>query len=624
MNDSSPFSLEQFETLVRDRQYDEAIDLLEQFRRTTFDRPFPDLSTLIERPFGQPWLKADRLRERFLIRIAATLTSLLSDEQFVLTDERMAVLLNMRSFIWSIFSAAPLRSADHVLHKFVHRSGDGSSSGTLSPEAVRRLSILCTPESRLNLDYRALWQEDPLAAVNLCIAPAAALLPGSMAAYEQRDHLLAWLTDKLGDVDDISKLNINEVAGLYMHCSYAGTPDQHAVKRAINNLARRKLSESGLTDLDTSHPSDRLASGKRPVMMVLAERFVSGHSIMRTHSRTIAAAREKFDTVLLSVSDYVDDFGKSMCDRVVDIGSLTAPSEAIQRIREFAQAERPEVLYMPSVGMSPLTIFLSNVRVAPLQIAALGHPATTHSDKIDFISAEADYVGDPACFSEKLMLLPKDGQPYRPSQLLEPIVPRPPKARPQVDIAVAASLMKLNPRFLSACGTILERIGIDGRIHFLSNGGTIFDLVHLEKVVSQYVPSGRFRIHGHRPYSEYIRALNDMDMFLSPFPFGNTNGIVDAFTVGLPGVCKTGPEVFEHIDGAMFMRAGMPGWLVADTVEEYIDAAVRLATHHEERVSLRKFMIEANIVDRFFQGRPEVFGEMVLELVREQQAAATQ
>ncbi|MEZ2352797.1 hypothetical protein [Caballeronia sp. RCC_10] len=49
-----------------------------------------------------------------------------------------------------------------------------------------------------------------------------------------------------------------------------------------------------------------------------------------------------------------------------------------------------------------------------------------------------------------------------------------------------------------------------------------------------------------------------MDIFPNPFPFGNTNGIVDAFTAGLPGVCKTGREVFERIDGAMFMRAYMP------------------------------------------------------------------
>jgi HMW1 domain 2/HMW1C N-terminal len=624
MNESSPFSLEHFETLVRNRRYDEALSSLEQFRQALGRHPFPDLSILMERPFGQPWLAADQLRERFLIRIAAALTSVLSDEQLVLTDERMQELLKMRSFIWSIFSAAPLRSADHVLRKFLHGPSDGTGSGALSSDVVRRLSILCTPESRLDLDYRALWEQDPLTAVSLCIAPAGAMLPGSIAAYEQRDRLLAWLSETLGQIDDMSKLNINELAGLYMHCSYAGTPDRHTVKRAINTLTRKTLARWGWTDLETSRSSERLTSGKRPVMMVLAERFTMGHSIMRTHSRTISAAREKFETVLLSFSDYVDEFGRSLCDRFVDIGDLADTFGSLRRIREVAQAESPEVLYMPSVGMSLLTVFLSNVRVAPLQIAAVGHPATTHSDKIDFISVEDSYVGDPACFSEKLMRLPMDGQPYRPSQRLEPIIPRIPKVRPQVDIAVAASLMKLNPRFLSACGTILERIGIAGRMHFLSSGGTIFDLMSLGNMVGRYLPRGRFQIHAVAPYPEYINKLNDMDMFLSPFPFGNTNGIVDAFTVGLPGVCKTGPEVFEHIDGAMYMRAGMPGWLVADTVEEYIEAAVRLATHHEERVSLRKFMIESNIVDRFFQGRPEVFGEMVLDLLREQQATATQ
>ncbi len=93
---------------------------------------------------------------------------------------------------------------------------------------------------------------------------------------------------------------------------------------------------------------------------------------------------------------------------------------------------------------------------------------------------------------------------------------------------------------------------------------------------------------------------------------------MDAFTVGLPGICKTGHEVFERIDGAMFMRAYMPGWMVAETAEEYVEAAVRLANNHEERESLRRYVLEKNVVQRFFEGRPEVFGEMVLDLVEQQ------
>jgi hypothetical protein len=46
-------------------------------------------------------------------------------------------------------------------------------------------------------------------------------------------------------------------------------------------------------------------------------------------------------------------------------------------------------------------------------------------------------------------------------------------------------------------------------------------------------------------------------------------------------------ELFERIDGAMFMRAYMQDWLVADTAEEYVDAAVRLANNHEKREALR-------------------------------------
>jgi predicted O-linked N-acetylglucosamine transferase (SPINDLY family) len=89
-----------------------------------------------------------------------------------------------------------------------------------------------------------------------------------------------------------------------------------------------------------------------------------------------------------------------------------------------------------------LTLFMSNLRIAPLQIAALGRPATTHSDKIDYISVEEDYIGDPACFSERLLKLPKDGQPYRPSHALPGVVPHVPERRETIQIVVTASAMK--------------------------------------------------------------------------------------------------------------------------------------------------------------------------------------
>ena len=60
-----------------------------------------------------------------------------------------------------------------------------------------------------------------------------------------------------------------------------------------------------------------------------------------------------------------------------------------------------------------------------------------------------------------------------------------------------------------------------------------------------------------------MAVINNSDLFLNPFPYGNMNGIADMASVGLAGVCRTGPQVHEHIDGGLFRRMGLPEWLIA-------------------------------------------------------------
>ncbi|WP_321796192.1 glycosyl transferase family 1 [Caballeronia sp. J97] len=559
--------------------------------------------------------------EDFVGRASATLATWLSDARLELTDSRMQQLLALRPLIWRIFAATPSGNVDYATSKFLPSASEFESPALPHADAAKRLCLLFNPESRLALDIRTLWKLDLHAAANLCIGIAGELFPGSASAHARRAEWLEWLSVHIEEIGDLSRVEVSGLWALYMHCTYAGTARRHAVKRGINALVRAKLDQFGFTDL-VPDAGKRHAQGERPRMLVVAESFIAGHSIVRTHSRTLSAARKHFELVALCPPDSIDDEGRSLFDRTYDLPSIGDIPGCVRYISDFAAQERPDVLYMPSVGMSALTLFLSNLRVAPLQIAGLGHPATTHAERIDYVSVEEDFVGDPSCFSEKLLCLPKDGQPYQPSARLSAITPRIPSARPCTHVAIAASMMKLNPGFLEACSTIAERLGGAVHLHFLTSGSSILTLMHLSRILDQTLRAGTYTVHGFEPYPEYMNSLNGMDMFLSPFPFGNTNGIVDAFTVGLPGVCKTGAEVFERIDGALFARAWLPGWLVADTVEEYVEAAVRLAKNRNERESLRSSMLERNIVQRLFGGRPEVFGEMVLELVNERHSGS--
>ncbi len=259
-------------------------------------------------------------------------------------------------------------------------------------------------------------------------------------------------------------------------------------------------------------------------------------------------------------------------------------------------------------------MFISNLRIAPVQIAALGHPATTHSQKIDFISVEEDFVGSESCFSEKLLKLPAHGQPYRPSASLKDIeIAQTPADMNPLRVAVAATTMKLNPRFLNACAQIQAKASTPFEFHFLVGQAQGLVYPQVKSLVHRYLPTAV--VHPHTPYSKYMNTMGGCSLFLSPFPFGNTNGIVDAITLGLPGVNLSGPEVFEHIDHGLFNRLGLPAWLTTFSVEDYVSAAVRLIDNAAERNALRQELLASKAVEKLFEGDASCFGKMARELI---------
>ena len=133
---------------------------------------------------------------------------------------------------------------------------------------------------------------------------------------------------------------------------------------------------------------------------------------------------------------------------------------------------------------------------------------------------------------------------------------------------------------------------------FLGGAGARLD-PNVKRVVRMFL-GDYATVYPHQEYKSYMQTIANCDLFINPFPFGNTNGIIDCITAGLVGICKTGPEVHEHIDEALFGRLGMPDWMVTKTIDDYVEAAVRLITSHEERYSLRQLMSGPSKVELFF------------------------
>lgn len=599
------FILEDFELLVRNRSYEPAArELLGLL--IAIDGTYGSINNIVGAR-NIPRLSGLISDQHQLFRLTSAISTLFLDPNFYISRQGFMEMIVFQRWLAVLFASSPFKNADHILRS-IKISAD-TDLFEVSTENLYKFGILFFPLSEITLNLDGVWEIDPEFTASLCLALLSPRFLGEETAHAKREVILPWLTKKLPEIESLDRLPSGILHDVYMHCSYADLPEKHDIKKSINILLQRKIKEWAIGPV-TYVPNLKPI---KPTLLVVVEWFTSAHSIYRTHSKSIEGAREYFNVIGMGYEAQVDDITRDVFDEFIPIKGDNL-QENILCVREVADVNNVDVLYMPSIGMFQLTMYLANLRLAPLQAVALGHPATTHSVNIDLVVVEEDYVGDPACFSETLMLLPSDGMPYRPSSdaMTLPDASPPPFDVSQVHVIVAATPMKLNPAFLNACKAIKEGAKSKILFHFLGGSahGMIFE--QLSQFVRLYLGDA-VKIYPHQTYHDYMSVIRSSDLFINPFPFGNTNGIIDCITAGLVGVCKTGREVNEHIDEGLFKRLNLPENLIAKTVEDYIIESIRLIDEREYRNELRIDFSGPIAVQTLFNGRNNLMGLMFLD-----------
>jgi HMW1 domain 2/Tetratricopeptide repeat len=457
------------------------------------------------------------------------------------------------------------------------------------------------------IDFDDVWRANPRAAVTAFLRYAGSPYIFRPRAFELRERLLEWLPERLPDVQ-LSTLTLSRLADVYMHCSYAITPRKHAIKAALMTAMRRALLEAGCSEVEAGAPKH---VERRPTIVVVAENLRPGHSVHRTHSRAIASLRERFHVIGLVNPSPKGTPIEALFDECWDMDG----SDVFALARELANrilARKPVLAFYLGVGMTPLVVALASLRLAPLQCVSFGHTATTMSGAIDWFVLPEDFVGSDAAFSERVMALPKEAMPMTP-RAFTALRGEARRSDGTIRIALAGSTMKLNPKLFDAIADIVGRARTPTEIHFFPLGAVGLAHAELERVVAERIRGAR--VSPELPHDAYMDRLGQCDLFLSPFPYGNMNSILDCFQLGLPGVCLDGPEPHSHADGAFFARIGLPQELVAQTVEDYVAAAVRLIDDAAWRVRCSAIVADADLDAAFLAGDAGLFCSAIAALV---------
>lgn len=567
----------QFEKLVNARNYQDAVGLLRDILNTL------EVATA---SFGASVVDLSPLAEKQATIFCAAVTRLLSDPEYKVSDAQFIALAALKRTMAQSFELSGYRGTDHLIMAFGRRDENGRT--TFNRQELAKLLLGLSINALSPQLVQILLKQPPDFAWPLCVGFLSEQIVWSGHGRSARSTLLA-AKDQLSKASPKSQM-VSNLGPAYMGCSYDESRHKHGIKDAMNSVTRRWLESVGVQDADL--PDKRRAVKRRPTILIIAELYDSHHAMHRCYGPAIASLKARFKTVVMTPSGKMDEALTNMFDKVDPTPfKRTDPKPFIDKAISY----RPDIVYFPSVGMRMVSIICSNVRMAPIQIFTPGHPATTRSSSMDYIALVDGYVGNPDLFSEKIMTWPS--QPYflmrEDAVVVEPAIK---KTSDHIDIAVPAWSRKVTPGFLRVCDEIKKRCRKQVKFHFFPNGAAALYQGFSRRVTS-ILPA---IVHPRKNYNSYVETLNKCDLYLSTFPFGSTNGLVDGLRQGLPIVNLKGEEAHALIDSDILKDSIQPGWLTAANEEEYIQAAVRLIDDDEERIRISNHILSVNVDEFLF------------------------
>lgn len=516
-------------------------------------------------------------------RFSSAITALMADKEFKLSDSGYKRLAQYKSEITTLFAISGFGNQYTLMDMFFDRDGSGNLfiTGevnlrkyflTASLESIKQELIDSLPSLPTDISFPFIIGA---LATNYILTPEA----------ESVRNKLLWAWKDMRNVT-VSEEDLLVISVAWMQCSYANLREKHYIKHWLNRQIMNWLEQNDLKGRPVAHKPEKA----RPVVAVLSERYSSVHAMYRCYSRSINDLKKHFKVILVTDVRAVDDVAEQGFDDVI---SLDLTTLKIKDIVNKVNKLQPDIIFYPSLGMHHWTVVLANMRLAPVQIMCMGHPATSLSDFIDYMITEEGYITDKTLYSEKIVTVRNGGTPLAMRHDVMDIAPNIRRNPDIVNIAIAASSMKINSLFIEACNRIRERSSKRINLVFFPNTSGV-NHVHFSNQLSALVPGSIVR--PRTDYNQYLEWLNECDIMLSPFPFGGTNSNIDAARLGIPIVHMDGPELHQHVDCEMMRRMGQPSWLTAASIDEYIANALRLIENDTERTSIGNDLASKDIL----------------------------
>jgi tetratricopeptide (TPR) repeat protein len=456
----------------------------------------------------------------------------------------------------------------------------------LAPDASAIEEDLASAELAQGDGAAALSRMDALAARGALAAGGrfrrALALP---AVYGDANELLSWrerFAEGLAALErDPPRLldPVREVGQTPFLLAYQGEDDR-LLMEALARTYRHACPELVWTAPRAESRRER----RERIRIGFVSQFFFEHSVGRTMAGLIEGLpRDRFEIEIFAVPPVTVD---ALQSRVASAGRWAELPANLWAARERIAERGCDLLFYADLGMEPLSYFLAQARLAPVQVTSWGHPVTSGLPTVDAFVSHALLEPDGAQeqYSEKLLTVTRGA--------LYPAYERrqaPPRPRRELGLPEAKrlyvcgqSLFKLDPRFDATLLSVLERDPDAVLLLFEARERAVTAKVR-DRLARRYrAAAERVTFLRRGGIDDYMQCIRACDVVLDTWPVGGGVSTHDALAAGAPVVTLPGSALRGRFAQAALRLLGLDE-CIASSAEDYAERAVAIARDPELR-----------------------------------------
>lgn len=371
------------------------------------------------------------------------------------------------------------------------------------------------------------------------------------------------------------------VSNGYMRSTYIDPTVDRLWKTRFNRLCRASLRVKVI-----NNPNPRKIA-------VVTQRWAKVNPTYKNRFELFQDLSKTYDLTLVHVGKPREDLETSIFREVKGVGfDPTGRLNLTSMLKnDFA------CVFYPDIGMNAESRFMSNLRLAPVQMTTNSHPVSTFGSEIDyFVSGEeaecTDQTFAQSHYSEKLLLMSGIG-----TRAVVPNRESPAQAiQGRIVIACPWGCLKTNHSLIQRLKDIKNQAQRPIRFRFLLTvGQDSVNALLMQRDIRQVLGIDDFDFYHDLEYKKYLALLAASDFALDAFPFGGNTSVIDCLAHGVPIICQNGWQFYNMAGPALLRKVGLAD-CVTDTPRDYKERALEFIDHPTRLAHVRAKMKDITAV----------------------------